>query len=430
MGGALSEIVYDVTRIYSRLYQATPNGIDRIDLGLARGIAFDRSIASSGVIFTPALGYFHLTRGAVEDLIGLLERSLGETLAGDTDPAFHAARDWLVGPPDAPAPIAKPTRTIVSPGLGPAAFYSLRHARTIARGARRSTPKGARLINVSQFPLARPGALDWLAARRDLKPVFYVHDLLPLEFPEYFRPIEYERHTRRMRNVARLAAGAIVSTNIMAEALANHLAKEGRHDLPILVESPPLSPLFQNADAADPALLARPYFVQCGTLEPRKNHLMTLHVWRELVNRHGKNTPKLLIIGARGWENENILDLVERCGALRDHVMEVSGLRTPGLVALMKGARAVLMPSFAEGYGLPLAESLALGTPVIASNIPVFHEIAGGQFTALSPIDGEGWLRAIESFMPEPHRATAVATPAHIDAAEYARRIVAFAASL
>lgn len=426
----MSEIVYDVTRIYSRLYKATPNGIDRIDLGLARGIAFDRSIASSGAIFTPTLGYFHLTRAAVEDLVGLLERSLGETLGGDIDPTFHAARDWLIGPPDAPAPIVKPTRATLAPGLRKAALYSLRHARTIARGARRSTPKGARLINVSQFPLARPGALDWLAARKDVKPVFYVHDLLPLEFPEYFRPIEFERHTRRMRNVARLAAGAIVSTNIMAEALAHHLAKEGRHDLPILVESPPLSPLFQNKEPADPALLASPYFVQCGTLEPRKNHLMTLHVWRELVNRHGKNAPKLLIIGARGWENENILDLVERCDALRDHVMEVSGLRTPGLVALMKGARAVLMPSFAEGYGLPLAESLALGTPVIASNIPVFHEIARERFTALSPIDGEGWLRAIESFMPDTRRVGAVAAPTHIDAAEYARRIVTFAASL
>ena len=54
------------------------------------------------------------------------------------------------------------------------------------------------------------------------------------------------------------------------------------------------------------------------------------------------------------------------------------------------------MPSFAEGFGLPLAEANAAGARVIASAIPVFHEIAGGSFMPLSPIDGIGWLRAIE----------------------------------
>ncbi len=59
------------------------------------------------------------------------------------------------------------------------------------------------------------------------------------------------------------------------------------------------------------------------------------------------------------------------------------------------------MPSFAEGYGLPLAEANAAGVRVIASDIPVFREIAEGSFVSLSPIDGMGWLRAIEDFSGE-----------------------------
>jgi glycosyltransferase involved in cell wall biosynthesis len=55
------------------------------------------------------------------------------------------------------------------------------------------------------------------------------------------------------------------------------------------------------------------------------------------------------------------------------------------------------MPSFAEGYGLPVAEALAVGTPVLASDIPVFRAIAGDRITRLSTIDGEGWLKAIVS---------------------------------
>ena len=59
------------------------------------------------------------------------------------------------------------------------------------------------------------------------------------------------------------------------------------------------------------------------------------------------------------------------------------------------------MPSFAEGFGLPLAEANAAGVRVIASDIPVFHEIAGALSLPLSPIDGKGWLRAIEDFSGE-----------------------------
>jgi glycosyltransferase involved in cell wall biosynthesis len=107
----------------------------------------------------------------------------------------------------------------------------------------------------------------------------------------------------------------------------------------------------------------------CGTLEPRKNHLTILNVWRELLARLGQAAPRLILVGERGWENENILDLLERCRPLRGHVLEVAGLTTPAFKRLLKGARALLMPSFAEGYGLPVAEALAVGTPVLASDM-------------------------------------------------------------
>jgi glycosyltransferase involved in cell wall biosynthesis len=147
----------------------------------------------------------------------------------------------------------------------------------------------------------------------------------------------------------------------------------------------------------DPALADNPYFVTCGTIEPRKNHLMLLHVWRELVCRDGASAPKLVLIGGRGWENENAVDLLQRCPTISNHVIEVAGLSTPGLKRLLDGARALLMPSFAEGYGLPVAEALAAGVPVIASDIPVFQETGGGRITPVSPIDGVGWFEAIRA---------------------------------
>ncbi len=58
------------------------------------------------------------------------------------------------------------------------------------------------------------------------------------------------------------------------------------------------------------------------------------------------------------------------------------------------------MHSFAEGYGLPVAEALAAHVPVIASDIPVFRESGGDRIVAVSPIDGEKWLKTIRAFTP------------------------------
>ena len=108
--------------------------------------------------------------------------------------------------------------------------------------------------------------------------------------------------------------------------------------------------------------------------------------------------PRLVLVGERGWENEHIIDLLDRSPRLQKHVVEVSGLPTPSLKRLMGGARALLMPSFGEGYGLPVVEALALGVPVIASDIPVFHEVGGGRIMMIDPTDGPRWREAIRGF--------------------------------
>jgi len=141
-----------------------------------------------------------------------------------------------------------------------------------------------------------------------------------------------------------------------------------------------------------------PFFLTVGTIEPRKNHLVLLHAWRVLVEKLGPKAPKLIIVGRRGWENENVIDIIERCQTLGDHVLECNRLPDVHLRRLMKQARAVLFPSFAEGYGLPLFEAMALRVPVICSDLQAFRDIAGPAPRYLDPIDGLGWARAIEEY--------------------------------
>jgi len=170
------------------------------------------------------------------------------------------------------------------------------------------------------------------------------------------------------------------------------MADRGRAGIPILVA--PLPPPAHGASHIQDNGSAPPYYVVVGTIEARKNHLLLLNVWRSLARGPGP-APRLVVVGARGWDSEQALDLLERSRLLAPHVMEVSGLGTPGLQRLIGGARALLAPSFEEGYGLPIAEALAVGTPVVASDIPVFREISQGQALLLDPTDGPAWRAMI-----------------------------------
>ena len=91
--------------------------------------------------------------------------------------------------------------------------------------------------------------------------------------------------------------------------------------------------------------------------------------------------------------------MIDTVATLKGHVAELGDCDDIDLARLISGARALLMPSFAEGFGLPVVEALQLGAPVIASDLPVFREIAGDIPTFLDPTDGSGWEQQIMAFV-------------------------------
>ena len=90
-----------------------------------------------------------------------------------------------------------------------------------------------------------------------------------------------------------------------------------------------------------------------------------------------------------------LVDMLERCPALRGAVVEHNALPDAEMVRLLRGARAMLLPSFAEGFGFPLVEGLELGVPVLCSDIPALRETGGAVPEFLDPLDGPSWRAAI-----------------------------------
>jgi glycosyltransferase involved in cell wall biosynthesis len=241
-------------------------------------------------------------------------------------------------------------------------------------------------------------------SKRNIKPVFMVHDLIPLTHAEYCRPGVDATHQKRIHTALRHASGLIANSQATLDSLTAE-ATNAQLPLPPSVVAHLASGVTARPHTTRP--LAEPYFLMLGTIEPRKNHWFILHLWRRLVEKLGTAAPKLVVVGRRGWECENVVDMLDRCVSLRGVVIEEADCSDERLHALLQHAQALLFPSFVEGYGMPLAEALALNVPVIASDLDVFHEIADDIPDYLDPLDGPGWMARIQAYtnVESPERA-------------------------
>jgi glycosyltransferase involved in cell wall biosynthesis len=219
-----------------------------------------------------------------------------------------------------------------------------------------------------------------------------IHDLIPIEHPEFCSPRAAGLHRRRIDGVLDHATLIIANSAATAADVARYAASAGKPAPPTCVAPLGLEPAFLEPRL--PPVLGAPYFVCVGTIEPRKNIAFILRVWRRLAERMGDRTPALVLVGQRGWENEWIMDHLERSPPVLRFVHEASGLNDDRLAALIGGACALLAPSLSEGFDLPVSEALVLGTPVIASDIPVHRELAAAT-QLIDPLDGPAWIEAI-----------------------------------
>lgn len=258
-------------------------------------------------------------------------------------------------------------------------------------------------LNPGHTGLDRPGLSGWVR-RRKLRPVHLVHDLIPITHPQFCREGEDERHRRRMLTVLDTGAGVVANSAHTLTTLGEFAAAEGRVLPRAVVAWPgtPVLPRVQDRQSAEPT------FVILGTIEGRKNHALPLSLWSKmLAGRADITVPRLVIVGRRGWQADHVFAEIDR-GAFGDRVVEAGPLDDAELAETLAGARALLFPSFAEGYGIPLVEALATGVPVIASDLPVFREIGQGVPELLAIGDSEQWLSALEDYArPDSPRRTA-----------------------
>ena len=126
-----------------------------------------------------------------------------------------------------------------------------------------------------------------------------------------------------------------------------------------------------------------PYILSVGTLEPRKNHARLIEAFTNLVQQE-RLPHHLVMVGGHGWKDGQIAEEVRRSG-LADRVHFLGYVPTTDLPGLYRAADAFAFPSLYEGFGLPVLEAMACGTPCLISTDPALVEVGGGATVAVDP---------------------------------------------
>jgi glycosyltransferase involved in cell wall biosynthesis len=360
-------VILDVSRLLSRSFHATPTGIDRVEYVYARELLDRMPERLSFAAVHPAGGYYgRIDSGAVRQFL-----------------AFTAAR-WRA----AREPGEKQRKSVV-----------MRHLVALRPRPVPPADRPRLYLQVSPHHMEDHAQVGAILRAEGARFVTLVHDVIPLTHPEFVRPQGAAEHRQRVRAIDSFASGIIGNSQATLDALAPHM-QHGLAGRQLAVAHFGADPP-DGIDTQGYAVPDRPYFVYIATIEPRKNHLLLLNIWRRLVERHGSAAPVLVLVGRRGWENENVIDILERGELLHGHVIEAGELSDRQIAQLVAKARAMLMPSFAEGFGMPVVEALTIGVPVICSDIAAHREVGGDAPDYVDPLDGLGWLRMIDAYRAE-----------------------------
>lgn len=313
----------------------------------------------------------------------------------------------LIDDPHAPRPVVElPVGPAVDPVLYPHPPPLALGAARLARWLHRLSPllvaaDGNRVLFAPNY-LAPP---HFRLAHGAL--VATVHDLAIEKVPWAVRP-DSRAALAELLTGTFLAAARLITPS---EAVRGEIIAAGHFDgarVHAIHHGPGQSAGLQGAAAQSSPRLSAPgrsasaflgrYGLFVGTLEPRKNVGGLIDAWRRLRRRQ---PVALVLCGQYGWNAGEIRRRV--AAASEEGWLEHLGyLPVEELVALVRGAAVVALPSLYEGFGLPALEALELGAPLVASDLPVLREVAGDAALYAPPDDPEAWAGELERVLSDP----------------------------
>ncbi len=342
-----AQFILDISRLFSRRHLQHDTGIDRVERGY---LEYFRKLKSTYFLVKFAGIRFILTENQIDRLFRLESYKSG---------AFFSKLRIIL----ALQKLAKNSKTPQK-----LKFY-----------------KNATFINVGH---TGHKSSFWKAVRQaNIRVVVMIHDIIPLDFPEYSRADKIKVFERKFQNWCRYADVILTPS----EYSKNRILAWASTSAEIKV-----TPLFAQKTKLPKIKEDKNAWIILGTIEPRKNHLLLFKAWERMVKDHGSNAPQLWIIGSRGWPDDATLSFLDHSELMGTHVIEWGALDDETLLQKMAAAKGLLFPSYCEGFGLPIYEAVLSDKALFASRIPAFEEALGESSDCLLDINDDTiWMNAI-----------------------------------
>ena len=249
------------------------------------------------------------------------------------------------------------------------------------------------------------------AAIRQLVPT--VHDLGFLRFPEAVQSETLENLQRRLPETLARAAAIVAVSQATASDL-QELLGVSPHRIHVIHEG--VDPTLFGEAEEPPGDLPERYCLFLSTLEPRKN---LLGLFRGFAAAVARGYPgKLVLVGRWGW-NTRQAQRELATSPVRERILHLDYLPRRALTAVLARAEMLLMPSWLEGFGLPVVEAMASGVPVVAANTSSLPEVVGDAGVLVDPANPEALGEAIVQLARDPALRAALAARGRARAAAF-----------
>jgi glycosyltransferase involved in cell wall biosynthesis len=269
--------------------------------------------------------------------------------------------------------------------LPAALLYDAWHVLGVAGPARRVAPVD--LLHAPSPAVPPTGGLPLVVT---------VHDAAPLVMPDAFTKRGVRFHRQGFAAAAKRARLVIAVSQFCADEVVAHTAIP-RDRIRVVANGVDREPATEEAVRKARSIYAiddAPYVFWAGTFQPRKNVRVLLDAFTR-IDEKATVPHRLVLAGPAGWKPDD--SDAQVADSLGDRVRLLGPVHREQLFPLFAGADLYACPSRHEGFGIPVLEAMAQGTPVVCSDIPALREVAGDAAIFVAPDDVDGWIDAITS---------------------------------
>jgi glycosyltransferase involved in cell wall biosynthesis len=250
-----------------------------------------------------------------------------------------------------------------------------------------------------------PGYMKHIAEvkrRCGTKFVIFVHDVIPIKHQSFVEPHHAALYRAWLQDAIPVADIVLTNSRYSRAALVELAAQSGWRLPRVEVVEPGSGDRLATGDRTATRFPAR-YVLFVSTIEIRKNHRLLVRVWQRLLERHGVHrVPSLIFAGQVGWLVDGLLADLEASGYLDGKIVVLRGLSDAELQQAYHSCLFTVFPSLCEGWGLPIAESLAHGKFCVASNRTSLPEVGGHLVDYFDPSNEDDALAKIERPLLDP----------------------------